>query len=189
LRPEDLRPKQLESAIPGEQLDRVLQAEFTVVGNRLRKVNSVGKVTGAAVYTDDIALPGMLHGKILRSPHPHARIVSIETAAAEALAGVHAVVTGREMAVTYGIIPWTRDEYPLCVDRVRYVGDGVAAVAASNEETAQQALDLIKVEYEILPAYLTPESALDPGDKPTIHEAGKPGRNGGRASRSERRRH
>ncbi len=144
----------------------------------MRKVNSVGKVTGAAIYTDDIALPGMLHGKILRSPHPHARILAIDTAAAEALEGVHAVVTGREMAVTYGIIPWTRDEYPLCVDRVRYVGDAVAAVAAVDEDTAQRALDLIRVEYEVLPAYLTPEAALEPGDKPTIHASEKPGRNG-----------
>ncbi|HEX6557987.1 MAG TPA: molybdopterin cofactor-binding domain-containing protein, partial [Longimicrobiales bacterium] len=144
----------------------------------MRKVNSIGKVTGAAVYTDDITFPGMLHGKILRSPHPHARILSIDVSAAAALEGVHAVVTGQEMAVAYGIIPWTRDEYPLCVDRVRYIGDGVAAVAAVDEDTALRALDLIRVEYELLPAYLTPESSLEPGDQPTIHEAGKPGRNG-----------
>ncbi|MGQ0562968.1 MAG: xanthine dehydrogenase family protein molybdopterin-binding subunit [Gemmatimonadota bacterium] len=151
---------------------------FRVIGNRMRKVNNVGKVTGAAIYTDDLAFPGMLHGKILRSPHPHARILSIDTSEAEALDGVHAMVTGREMPVEYGIIPWTRDEYPLCVDRVRYVGDGVAAVAAVDEDTALKAVDLIKVEYEILPAYLTPESSLQPGDRPHIHDAGKPGENG-----------
>src|SRR5688572_9183946 len=178
MRPEELREKQKEEAIPPHQLHELVEREFAVIGNRMRKVNSVGKVTGAAVYTDDIVLTGMLHAKILRSPHPHARIISIDTSAAEAHPGVRAVVTGQEMAVLYGIIPWTRDEYPLCVDRVRYIGDGVAAVAAVDEETAQQALGLIQVEYEILPPYLTPEASLDPGGKPTIHEAGKPGRNG-----------
>lgn len=178
MRPEELREKQAEQAISDERLHELIAGEFSVIGNRMRKVNSVGKVTGAAVYTDDITFPGMLHGKILRSPHPHARIVSIDTKEAEALEGVHAVVTGKDMPVTYGIIPWTRDEYPLCVDRVRYIGDGVAAVAAVDEETANRALGLIKVEYEILPPYLTPESALEPGDKPQIHESEKPGRNG-----------
>ncbi|MGQ0813858.1 MAG: xanthine dehydrogenase family protein molybdopterin-binding subunit [Gemmatimonadota bacterium] len=178
MRPEELREKQAELAIPEDKLHELIAREFRVIGNRLRKVNNVGKVTGTAVYTDDLAFPGMLHGKILRSPHPHARILSIDTAQAEALPGVHAVVTGKEMAVAYGIIPWTRDEYPLCVDRVRYVGDGVAAVAAVDEDTALRALDLIDVEYEILPAYLTPESSLEPGDRPQIHDAGKPGKNG-----------
>src|SRR5690606_21853058 len=109
------------------------------------KVDGAGKVTGTAVYTDDIMLPGMLHAKILRSPHPHARIVSIDTSAAEAMPGVRAVVTGAEMPTPYGIIPWTRDESALCVDRVRYIGDGVAAVAAVNEETANAALRRIRV--------------------------------------------
>src|SRR5207253_9303523 len=116
--------------------------------------------------------------KILRSPHPHARILAIDATAAEHLQGVHAVVTGRDMPTKYDIIPWTRDEEPLCVERVRYIGDGVAAVAAVDEETANRALELIKVQYEILPPYLTPESSLEPGDKPMIHEPGKPGRNG-----------
>ena len=178
MRPEELRDKQAELAISDERIHDLIEGEFAVIGNRMRKVNSVGKVTGAAVYTDDITFPGMLHGKILRSPHPHANIVSIDTEAAKALDGVYAVVTGKDMAVTYGIIPWTRDEYPLCVDRVRFIGDGVAAVAAVDEETANRALDLIRVEYEILPAYLTPESSLEPGDRPMIHEPGKPGRNG-----------
>jgi 4-hydroxybenzoyl-CoA reductase subunit alpha len=178
LRPEELREKQAELAIPEDELHERIAQEFNVIGNRMRKVNSVGKVTGSAVYTDDMVLPGMLHGKILRSPHPHARILSIDTTQAEALDGVYAVVTGKDMPVTYGIIPWTRDEYPLCVDRVRYIGDGVAAVAAIDEETAQHALGLIEVQYEILPSYLTPEASLEPGSNATIHEAGKPGRNG-----------
>jgi 4-hydroxybenzoyl-CoA reductase subunit alpha len=174
VRPEELRGRQAASAVPPEELDGDATA---VIGRRNRKVDGYGKVTGATVYTDDMVLPGMLHGKILRSPHPHARIVSIDTSAAEALPGVHAVVTGRDMPVTYCVIPWTRDEYPLCVDRVRYIGDGVAAVAAVDEDTANRALHLIRVEYELLEAVLEPERALEP-DAPQIHEAGKPGRNG-----------
>ena len=165
MRPEELRDKQATLALPPDELDMLVQAEFAVIGKRMRKVNSVGKVTGAAVYTDDITLPGLLHAKILRSPHPHARILSIDTHEAEALSGVHAVVTGQEMPVMYGIIPWTRDEYPLCVDKVRYIGDAVAAVAAVDEETANAALDLIKVEYELLEPFLSPEAALEPGER------------------------
>jgi 4-hydroxybenzoyl-CoA reductase subunit alpha len=177
MRPEELRPRQAAAAATEEQLRALAEQATTVIGRRNRTVDGSGKVTGATVYTDDIALPGMLHGKILRSPHPHARIVSIDTTGAEAMEGVHAVVTGRDMPVTYCVIPWTRDEYPLCVDRVRYVGDGVAAVAAVDEETANRALTLIRVEYEVLEPVLQPERALEP-DAPQIHEPGKPGRNG-----------
>jgi 4-hydroxybenzoyl-CoA reductase subunit alpha len=177
MRPEELRPGQAASALPPEELDRLEEGGHSVIGRRNRKVDGYGKVTGATVYTDDIALPGMLHGKILRSPHPHADIRSIDTSEAESLDGVYAVVTGRDMPVTYCVIPWTRDEYPLCVDRVRYIGDGVAAVAAIDEETANRALRLIRVEYEVLEAVLHPERALEP-DAPQIHAAGKPGRNG-----------
>lgn len=179
MRPEELRAKQAAGAVPPEALDRLVQREFAVIGERLRRVDGVGKVTGRAVYADDLTFPGMLHGKILRSPHPHARIVSIDAGEALALPGVHAVVTGRDMPVAYGIIPWTRDEYPLCVDRVRYIGDGVAAVAAVDEETANRALERIRVEYEPLHAYLEPEDALrPPAGAAMIHEPGKPGKNG-----------
>jgi CO/xanthine dehydrogenase Mo-binding subunit len=180
MRPEELRPRQERNAVDGAALDALAEegaGAQLVIGRRNRKIDGYGKVTGAAVYTDDMALPGMLHGKILRSPHPHANILSIDTSGAEALPGVHAVVTGREMPVTYCVIPWTRDEYPLCVDRVRYIGDGVAAVAAVDEETANRALRLIRVEYELLEPIFEPERALD-ADAPQIHEAGKPGRNG-----------
>ncbi len=178
MRPEDLREKQKQEALDPAELKKLVDQAFTVIGRRLRKVNSVGKVTGAAVYTDDITLPGLLHAKILRSPHPHARILSIDTSKAEAHPGVHAVVTGKDMPVKYGIIPWTRDEYPLCVDKVRYIGDAVAAVAAVDEETALEALQLINVEYEVLPPFLSAEDALNIGEREPIHEPGKPGKNG-----------
>ena len=177
MRPEDLRNRQAANAARESELADLIEREFAVIGRRLARTDGLGKVTGSAVYTDDLALPGMLHAKILRSPHPHARILSIDTSEALALPGVHAVITGRDMPVKYGIIPWTRDEEPLCVDRVRYIGDGVAAVAAVDEDTAIRALELIRVEYEPLPAYLDPEAALAGGDVP-IHEPKKPGRNG-----------
>lgn len=154
---------------------------FHVIGRPQRKVDGRAKATGAARYTDDLALPGMLHGKILRSPHPHARIVSIDASEALALEGVYAVVTGADMPVTFGIIPWTPDEYPLALDRVRHIGDGVAAVAALDEDTANRALELIRVEYELLPAFLDPQAALAAKggpEAPFIHDAKKPGWNG-----------
>jgi 4-hydroxybenzoyl-CoA reductase alpha subunit len=153
-----------------------------LIGSRMRKVDGLDKSTGRALFTDDIVLPGMLHGKILRSPHPHARILSIDTSSAEALPGVHAAVTGEDMPIRYGIIPWTPDEYALALDRVRYIGDGVAAVAAVDEDTALAAMGMIDVEYELLPAYLEPEAALaatgsyDAGT--FIHPEKKPGANG-----------
>ncbi|MGB1778076.1 MAG: aldehyde oxidase, partial [Longimicrobiales bacterium] len=86
---------------------------MTLIGSAMRKVEGLAKSTGRAIYTDDVALPGMLHGKILRSPHPHARIVSIDTTRAEALDGVHAVITGADLSIQYGVIPWTPDETAL----------------------------------------------------------------------------
>jgi len=154
------------------------KSDLDLIGKRLRKVDGLAKSTGRADYTDDIALPGMLHGKILRSPHPHARILSIDTSRAEELEGVHAVITGRDMPVRYGIIPWTPDEYPLALDRVRYVGDGVAAVAAVDEDTALEALELIEVEYEELRPWFDPKEAIAAEEGPYIHEPRKEGYNG-----------
>ena len=152
-------------------------AELSVIGRRMRKTDGLAKSTGRARYTDDLVLPGMLHGKILRSPHPHAKILSIDTSGAEALPGVFGVVLGDEMPTPYGIIPWTPDEQALCTDRVRYVGDGVAAVAAVDEDTANRALELIRVEYELLPAILDPEESLAHPENP-IHQPHRPGHNG-----------
>jgi len=169
---EEFRGRQAENAASEQELHEALEREFQVIGQRLRRTDGIAMSTGAAVYTDDIALPGMLHAKILRSPHPHARILSIDVSAALAVEGVHAVVTGSDMPHPYGIIPWARDEYPLCFDKVRHVGDGVAAVAAVDEDTANEALELIEVEYEVLPYYLDPEEALVNPETP-IHEPKK----------------
>jgi 4-hydroxybenzoyl-CoA reductase alpha subunit len=145
------------------------QGGFRVIGKAHPKVDGIAKATGAAVYTDDIALPGMLHAKILRSTQAHARIVRIDAAAALALEGVHAVITGRDLPIKYGVIPWTPDENALALDKVRFIGDEVAAVAAVDEDTANAALKLIRVEYQPLLAFLDPEEALRTGE-PQIHE-------------------
>jgi 4-hydroxybenzoyl-CoA reductase subunit alpha len=145
-----------------------------LVGKRHRKIDAMAALTGLAKYTDDLSLPRMLYGRILRSPHAHARIVRIDTEAAEALDGVLAVMTGAEIPRRYGIIPWTQDEQALAVDKVRHVGDGVAAVAAVSEEVAAEALRLIHVEYEVLKALATPEAALAHPEV-RIHEDNKHG--------------
>ena len=143
--------------------------DFRVVGKPLRKVDGLAKATGQAVYADDIQLPGMLHAKTLRSPHAHARIRSIDTSKALALEGVHAVITGADLPVKYGVIPWTPDENALATDKVRFIGDEVAAVAAVDEDTANAALRLIEVDYEPLQAFLDPFEALRV-PSPEIHE-------------------
>lgn len=144
--------------------------EYSFVGKSLPRVDARSKVTGEAVYTADLNLPRMLVGKILRSPYPHAKIVNIDTSKARALKGVHAVVTGKDTAgEKWGVFRYTRDQQLLCVDKVRYVGDEVAAVAAVDEDTAMEALKLIQVEYEELPAVFDCHSAIAP-DAPLIHE-------------------
>lgn len=143
--------------------------EFQIIGKPQRKIDGAEKATGSALYTDDLFLPGMLHAKTLRSPHAHARILSIDTSAAQALPGVHGVITGQDMPTPYGVIPWTPDETALAVEKVRFIGDEVAAVAAVDEDTALCALDLIQVEYELLHSYQNPQDALE-RNEPAIHE-------------------
>lgn len=137
---------------------------LAVVGKRLPKVDAVEKLMGKAVYGTDIELPGMLYGKILRSPHPHARIVRIDTSRAQKLPGVKAVVTAEDTPKTrYSISrrpSGVKDEQVLAFDKVRYIGDEVAGVAAIDEDIAEEALGLIKVEYELLPAVFEPEDAI-----------------------------
>ncbi|GAC1340276.1 MAG: xanthine dehydrogenase family protein molybdopterin-binding subunit [Myxococcales bacterium] len=130
------------------------------IGARLPKVDGAAKADGSGVYTDDIQLPRMLHAKFLRSPHANARIRRIDTRRAEAHPGVVATLVGSELPLQYGVIPWTQDEQALATDHVRFVGDEVACVAAVDERTAEEATRLIEVDYEVLPALLTPEAAL-----------------------------
>ncbi|MEZ4225245.1 MAG: molybdopterin cofactor-binding domain-containing protein [Polyangiaceae bacterium] len=143
--------------------------DFSIVGKPARKIDGLAKATGEAVYADDIALPGMLHAKTLRSPHPHARIKSIRTEKALALPGVRAVITGRDLPGRYGVLPWTPDETALAVDKVRFVGDPIAAVAAVDEDTANDALAAIEVEYEMLPVHFDPAESVK-APPPLIHE-------------------
>jgi 4-hydroxybenzoyl-CoA reductase subunit alpha len=133
---------------------------FSIIGKPIAMVDAAGKTTGAGKYTDDLSVPGMLVGKILHSPYPHARIKRIDTSRAEKLEGVIAVATGKDAPNTYGILPVGHDEHALAVDKVRYLGDNVACVAAIDETTADQALELIDVEYEVLPAYFDPEESM-----------------------------
>lgn len=147
-----------------------MSQKFTEIGKSVEKIDARVKVTGQAKYTGDLKFPKMLVGKILTSPHAHARILHIDTSEAEKLPGVKAVITSRDVPdLKYGISPARWDENIFCIDKVRFVGDKVAAVAAVDEETAYQALDLIKVDYEVLPAVLDPWHAADEG-APLIHD-------------------
>jgi 4-hydroxybenzoyl-CoA reductase subunit alpha len=153
---------------------------FSVIGKSLPKIDAWAKVTGDTKFADDLVLPRMAFGKLLRSPHPHARIKSIDTTRAAALPGVYAVITGRDLPpVKFGILPVSQDEEALCVDKVRMVGDPVAAVAAVDEETAERATELISVDYEPLRALMSIEDSLahpevrihEYGDAPNVHKA------------------
>ncbi len=143
--------------------------DFSVIGKSIAMVDAAGKTTGAGKYTDDLSLPGMLVGKILHSPYPHARIKRIDTSRAKALDGVVAVVTGTDAPNPYGILPVGHDETALAVEKVRYVGDHVACVAAVSEEIAENAMELIDVEYDPLPAYFDPEESMK-AESDLIHE-------------------
>src|SRR5438270_4372237 len=134
--------------------------DFSIIGKPTAMVDAAGKTTGAGKYTDDLHLPGMLIGKILHSPYPHARIKRIDTTRAAALEGVAAVVTGKDAPKTYGILPVGHDETALAVEKVRYVGDNVACVAAVDEATAERALELMDVEYEVLPGCCDPDESM-----------------------------
>ncbi len=146
-------------------------SEFSVIGTRTANIEATQKSQGGGTYVSDHIFPGMLWGRILHSPFPHARILSIDTSKAESLPGVRAVVTAEDtLKKPYGqIIP---DEPILSIDKVRFAGEEVAAVAASDPDTAEEALELIKVDYETLPTHGTMEEALVADEEP-IH-ADKP---------------
>ena len=133
---------------------------FSIIGKPTAMIDAAEKTTGSGKYADDLSLPGMLIGKILHSPHPHARIQRIDTASAEKLEGVVVVVIGSDAPNPYGILPVGHDEHALATDKVRYVGDNVACVVATSEAIAEKALELVDVEYEVLPAYFDPEESM-----------------------------
>src|SRR5258708_6935861 len=144
-------------------------AEFDVVGTSLRKPDGLPKTTGSARYADDLKLPRMGFCRLLRSTRPHATILSIDTSAARALPGVFGVITGRDLPVKYGVLPVGQDEQALCIEKVRYVGDAVAAVAAVDEATAERALGLRDVAYAEVPTYLSIEQGLTQAGEPIHH--------------------
>ena len=157
-----------------------MSKRFSVIGQSLPKIDAWAKVVGETRFADDMMLPRMAYGKLLRSRHAHALIKGIDTTRARALPGVYAVITGRDLPpVKFGILPVSQDEEALCVDKVRMVGDAVAAVAAVDEETAERACELIEVTYEPLRSLMSIEDALahpevrihEYGDGPNVHKA------------------
>jgi 4-hydroxybenzoyl-CoA reductase alpha subunit len=152
----------------------VKASEFRVIGVPRRRVDGRAKVTGQTRFADDIALPRMAYCKLLRSPHPHARIRKIDISRAAAHPGVYLVLTGKDLSIEYGILPVSQDEQALCLDHVRHVGDPVAAVIAREELIAFDAMNLIDVDYEILTTISDPEEALATPE-PRIHDYGDAG--------------
>ena len=150
------------------------KTRFDVIGKPRRRVDGRAKVTGLTRFADDVMLPRMVHCKLLRSPHPHANIESIDVSRARKHPGVHLVLTGKDFPITFGILPVSQDEYPLAPERVRYVGDPVAAVIAKDEQTACEALDLIDVKYNALKTISDSAEALATPE-PRIHDYGERG--------------
>jgi 4-hydroxybenzoyl-CoA reductase subunit alpha len=145
-------------------------SKLNVVGKREVMLDALEKATGRAKYTDDLSIPGMLFGKILRSPHPHAKVLHVDVAGALKVRGVRGAISGQDIPrKKYGIVPMAKDEYALAIDKVRYIGDEVAAVVATSIEAAEEALSRIRVDYEVLPAVFDSLEAMKPG-APVIHE-------------------
>ena len=154
---------------PHDHGERDQDRDHAIVGHGVTRYDAPDKVTGRAKYTADLRLPGMIHAKLLGSPIAHGLIRRIDATKARALPGVFAVITGADVPdAWYGVSPAREDEQILAKDRVRYVGDEVAAVAAVDEETAERALQLIEVEYEELPAVFDADAAMAPG-APLVH--------------------
>src|SRR5437870_6704163 len=141
---------------------------FSVVGKPLTKPDAFGKVSGQVKFADDLSLPRMLYGRLLRSPYPHARVLHVDTSRARKLPGVLAVLTGDDLPVKFGILPVSQDEEALAREKVRYVGDPIAAVAATDEWIADEALDLIDVQFQELPPVMSIEQAIAGAGEP-IH--------------------
>jgi 4-hydroxybenzoyl-CoA reductase subunit alpha len=145
------------------------KTDFSVIGKSVPMTDSRAKVSGLGKYADDLSVSGMLYGRILHSPHAHARIRSIDTSRAEAYPGVKAVTTGKDAPRPFGILPIGHDECVFAVDKARYIGDNIAAVAATSPEASEAALELIRVDYEILPGWFDPEKSMQ-AETNWIHE-------------------
>ncbi len=143
---------------------------LNVVGKREPMLDALEKATGQARFTDDLSLPGMLFGKILRSPFAHAKVLHVDLSEAKKVIGVKGVISGRDIPKKkYGIVPMAKDEYALAIDKVRYIGDEVAAVVVTSMDAAEEALSKIRVDYEELPAVFDPLEAMKSG-APIIHD-------------------
>jgi len=146
--------------------------DCSAIGKRVPRIDGIEKATGTAKYLGDLKIAGMLYGKILRSPYPHAKILKVDPSKAEKVKGVRAVVTGKDTkGIRLCVIPHLGNKPPLAEDKVRFIGDEIAAVAADSEEIAEEALDLIEVEYEELPGVFDPFEAMK-ADAVKIHEGG-----------------
>jgi 4-hydroxybenzoyl-CoA reductase alpha subunit len=148
--------------------------DLRIIGKARRRVDGRAKVTGQTRFADDLSFPRMLFCKLLRSPHPHALLRSVDVTRAAQAPGVRVVLTGSDFPIRYGILPVSQDEEPLCREKVRMTGDPIAAVIATSEEQAGAALELIDVEYELLQTIATPLEALEI-DEPRIHDYGDRG--------------
>jgi CO/xanthine dehydrogenase Mo-binding subunit len=159
----------MNGRLPATMLDETEVADGKFIGTNVRRIDAPSKVSGALRYAGDMLMPGMLHVQVLRSPHPHARILSIDTGEAEAMEGVEAVVTAADVPGEDGFGVFVHDQPVMARDRVRYVGEAVAAVAAEDMLTARRALERIKVAYEPILAVFDPEAAMRPG-APILHD-------------------
>ncbi|MDI7258717.1 MAG: molybdopterin-dependent oxidoreductase [Thermodesulfobacteriota bacterium] len=144
--------------------------KLNVVGKREPMLDALEKATGQARFTDDLSFPGMLFGKVLRSPHPHAKVLDVDLSGALKIKGVRGAISGKDIPKKmYGIVPMAKDEYALAIDKVRYIGDDVASVIAISPDVAEEAISKIRVDYEVLPAVFDPLEAMKPG-APIIHD-------------------
>src|SRR6476660_1347763 len=147
---------------------------MNIIGTPRRRVDGRAKVTGQTRFADDLTLPRMVHCKLLRSTVPHARVLRVDVSRALAHPGVYLALTGKDFPIPYGILPVSQDEHALAIDRVRFVGDPVAAVIARDELTAFEALDLIAVDYQPLRTFSGPDDSLA-YPEPRIHDYGDAG--------------
>ena len=155
--------------LPATALAEAEPESGAFIGANVRRIDAPSKVSGALKYAGDMVMPGMLHLQVLRSPHPHARIVSIDVSQAEAMEGVEGVITSADVPGVDGFGVFVHDQPVMARDKVRYVGDAIAAVAAEDLVTARRALAKIKVEYEMLPAVYDPDEAMAAG-APVLHD-------------------